>query len=434
VIRALTLAVMLVAQEARPGEEAGPLDREFLVRAVLEQNPTIEAARRGWQAALQRQPQAAALEDPMLSYSFGPLSIGSDTARYGEVVRLSQRLPFPGTLRLRGEVARAEAEAVQHSYEAVRRRLALMTSLLFDEAYVVERALEINEEHIGLLEEFKRIATVRYAAGLAAQQDPLQAEVEVAHLLHRRVVLSAARKVVSARINALLHRRPEAPLAPPPRSLSPSAPQVLALDRLEEEAVANRPELQASAASVRARRSAVDLKKRAFYPDFELMTSYNSMWNDADHRLMMGVGINLPIRRGRIRAGVAEAEALLAGAESERAGREDEVRSEVRQAAARLEEAQHVVELYRSRLLPASADQVRAARSGFETGRNSFLALIEAEKNQRTVELGHQQSRADFETCRAQLDHALGRVPGLGEPSPVRAESPAAPGLEGGLR
>ena len=170
-----------------------PLERGTLVKAVLERNPTLGAARHAWQASLQRVSREDSFDDPTVSYSFGPLSIGADDARYGQVVRLTQHLPASGTLRLRGEVARAEAEVARHGYRAARLGLAHMAALLFDDYYYVNRAIEINEEHVLLLEDFKRIATARYAAGTATQQDPLQAEVEVAHLHHRRIVLAARR-------------------------------------------------------------------------------------------------------------------------------------------------------------------------------------------------------------------------------------------------
>jgi outer membrane protein TolC len=71
------------------------------------------------------------------------------------------------------------------------------------------------------------------------------------------------------------------------------------------------------------------------------------------------------------------------------------------------------VRLFRDRLLPAARDQVGAARSGFETGRNSFLALIDAERNLRNVELGYEEALASLGHRRAELDRALGRIPGL---------------------
>jgi len=197
------------------------LQRDALVRAVLDRNPSLEAALRGWEAARQREPEVSSLDDPVLSYGFAPLSIGSDNVRYGQRIQLTQRFPYPGRLGLRGEIARAEAEAAGYDYQAMRLQLATMASLLFDDYYFVQRSLEINAEHGQLLGEFQRIATVRYTAGLGAQQDPIQAEVEAAHVLHQDIILQTNRGILVAQINALLHRLPTEHLPPPPMALDP---------------------------------------------------------------------------------------------------------------------------------------------------------------------------------------------------------------------
>ena len=127
---------------------------------------------------------------------------------------------------------------------------------------------------------------------------------------------------------------------------------------------------------------------------------------------MVGASINLPIWRGRLDAAEAEARAKLAQAQSERLRLVDDVRSDVEQTAARLVEMHHIVDLYLGRLLPAARDQVQAARSAFETGRNSFLALIDAERNLRAVQLSYEESLADFHRRRAELVRLLGGLPG----------------------
>ena len=66
--------------------------------------------------------------------------------------------------------------------------------------------------------------------------------------------------------------------------------------------------------------------------------------------------------------------------------------------------------------------QVQAALAGFKTSRNSFLALIDAERNLRTVELKYAGAVTDFHRRSAELDRAVGRLPtGL---SGQRLESP----------
>ena len=390
------------------------LERRELLVAVLDRNPEIDAARAAWRAALERVPQAGSLADPMASYSFAPLSIASSDVRYGDVLRVGQAIPFPGKLDLREEVAAAEAAAAGAGIEEVRLRLATMTALLWDDYWLVERALEINEEHSGLLDSFRSVATNRYATGLVPQQAPLQAEVEAAHLLHEEVVLNARRRVLTAEINALLHRSPDEPLPPPVRELDTRASGYSVPDDFSDlvaAALGERPELLARAAEVEARKAAVELEKLAGKPDFELMTSYNSMWSMSEHRWMVGIGVNLPIWRKRIRAEIAEAEAELDATRSELERTADQVHEDVAVSAERLREAHHVVELYRSRVLPAARDQVQAARSGFETGASTMLDLIDAERSLRTSELRYYETVAAVASRRAELDRALGRLP-----------------------
>ena len=395
------------------------LERGELIDAVLARNPSVEEARLAWRAATERVPQVTSLDDPMLAYAIAPLSIGSigsggDT-RFGQSLEARQRLPYPGKLRRMGDVARAEADAAAEGIEAVRLELAAAASKLYDDAYLVHRALAINAEHQRLMDGYQRVVTARYASGQAPQQAPIRAEVELAHLVHRAMVLATEREVVTARLNALLHREPATPLPPPVAELPlPDLPGALvgAEAELPAAALATRPELARLEAERRARETAVELRELEKYPDFEAMARYSSMWRETEHRWMVGVGVNLPIQRERIDAGVAEAEAELARLDSERERLVDEIGAEVRIAWLRLREAHHVLEIYRDRLIPSAADQVRAALSGFETGQVTFLSLIDAERNQRQVELAYEETLADLYRRGAELDRALGRRPG----------------------
>lgn len=402
-----------VREDEEPFAGASRLERAALVREVLRRNPSVDAARWAWKAALARYPQVTSLDDPMLGYGVAPTSFGSATVNDAHKVDLSQRLPFPGKLSLRGEIALAEAEAAEHDLEAVRLRLATMASLLFDDLYFLDRALALNTEHLQLLEEFLQIATARYEVGKAAQQDPLQAEVERAHLLHREVVLETSRRVAREQVNVLLHRRPDRPLPAPPDSVELPAAEALDRDALVAEALRARPELRSVEAWIGGRESAVALARREFLPDLTLAGSYNTLWQESDLQPFVGLQINVPLRLDRRRAALDEARARLARAESEGDSLKDEIRLGVESGVDRVEEARHVLRLYASRLLPAARNQVEAARAGFETGRNSFLALIEAERNLRTTRLGYEQALADVSRRTAELDRALGRTPGL---------------------
>jgi outer membrane protein TolC len=273
--------------------------------------------------------------------------------------------------------------------------------------------------------------------------------VELTHLVHRDITLGTARSLVVARLNALLHRPPASPLPPPaplgevipppaagaagwPLSAPPAehahaaAADPVRHDALVARALDARPELAGAAAEIEARRLERELAGLERKPDFGVMGTYSSMWRETEHQWMVGVSVSLPVWRERIVAAEAEADAELAAAQARRAALADRVAAEVAQAADLYAEMSHVVELYESRLLPAAYDQLRAARSGFESSQVDFIAVVEAERNLRTVELGFEEARTDRHRRVAALERALGAAPGsLLEPGRAAAE-PAA--------
>jgi cobalt-zinc-cadmium efflux system outer membrane protein len=428
ILPALPGAAQTEAAESDPLAGRGGLERSVLVRTVLERNPSLEAARQAWRAAAARPAQEEALEDPTISYGIAPLSIGSRDVDFGQELRVEQALPYPGLRALRRARAEAEAEAVLSDYRTALLELAATAALLFEDYRLVDRAIAINQEHLQLLRDVQEVAAARYAAGLASQQDPIQAEVEGTELLQRGVELAGEREELAARINALLHRRPGLPLPSPAAGAVEPGPDLASPEALEEAAIAARPEVAGRLAERRARRSGVDLARRERRPEFAVMGSFNSMWTDAEHRWMVGAVVSLPLWRGRLDAAEAEAQARLAQAESDFDHLETEIRADVRARFARLAEARRRIELFKDRLLPAVRDSIQAARAAFETGQSSFLTVIDAERGLRRAELGYEQAVADLRRRQVQLDRAVGRLP---EGSHPDFPSPAAPGTVG---
>ena len=408
-----------VASVARPPDEqalTGPvLGRGGYVRAVMERNPTIESARQSWRAAIARVRSSGALPDPMVTLEAAPLTVGSSRTSLGYIASVSQELPWFGKLSLDASVARAEADAAGSDFEATRRELALTAALLYDRYFVAVRSLEVNTEHVALMRELEAGATAQYESGRASAQDPLQAEAELTHMEHDAVILASDRDVAMAQMNELLHRDPESPLPPPSKELAAPARVQGAggARRLKEEAVQQRPEIKAARLHARAEEARAHRAERESYPDVTVMTSYNSMWDAPEQRWMVGVGFNVPIQVGRRAGAVEEARSARARFESDAAAFTDKARTEVVVALKRLDEARHVLHLYDERLLPIARQEVDAARAGFITSRNDFVAVVAAEKNLRSVELEYQVALAGLDQRRAELDRALGRIPGL---------------------
>src|SRR3954470_801823 len=101
--RLLASAALAFAASARAAEPAldsgGSLDQALLVRAVLERNPGVEAARQAARAADDEAPQVGALDDPTLSLTASPVSFIDTPIGYS--VQIGQMFPLGGKLRLR---------------------------------------------------------------------------------------------------------------------------------------------------------------------------------------------------------------------------------------------------------------------------------------------------------------------------------------------
>jgi outer membrane protein TolC len=391
-------------------ERAERLERGAFVRAVLDNNPSIESARQGWRAALARVRQAGSFEDPMLELQLAPLSVGATGVPLGYEAMLSQRLPWFGKRSLDASVAAAEAEAQHSDYEGTRRELAMTAATLYDQYFVAYRALDVNAAHVKLMSAMRDAATAQLASGRGSSQDALQAEAELAHLEHDAVVLQSQREILTAQMNELLHRAPEAALPPPVDALPMSAPQAKLSGA---EGLSQRPDIAAARQRARAEQAKADRAERDAYPDFTLSTSYNSMWDMPEHRWMIGLGFNLPIWSGK-RGGMAdEARAMRARFDGEAARLSDAARTQVFVSLKRIEESEHVLRLFETRLLPIARERIDAARAGFVTGQTPFTAVIEAEKSLRGLELEYQAARAERSSRQAELERALGRIPGL---------------------
>lgn len=393
---------------------AGELSRSEFVAAVLHFNPSIAAARASLRAARARVRQAGALDDPRLEGSFAPLSIGSSAVRFGFEVAVRQNLPWFGKRSLEQEAMADEATASASDFDMARRELAMTALLLYDQYYVALRSLEINRQHVDLLQSLQVAATSQFEAGRGSAQDALQAEAELTHLERDAVVLESERDVVTAQLNELLHRDPDARLPPPVVELVPhTEPDLRNPTLLEKEAIARRSEISAARSHARAQAAKAEVAEREAYPSFSVATSYSTMWAMPEHRWMVGAGINIPLPNERRAGMIEEAHAARAQYESEVDRMSDMAKTQVHVALRKVQESKQVLQLFQTRLLPVAHDQVDAALAGFIASQTSFTAVVDAEKNLRTTELDQKLAQADCDRRQGELARALGRIPGL---------------------
>src|ERR1035438_4932153 len=100
---------------------------ENLVREALQKNPAVQSALHMVEAQRRRVPQAKTLPDPTASVSWmgniRPFSVQTGDPSSYSGVEAMQMLPYPGKLKLRGEIASKEDDPGSSDLEAIRRRV-----------------------------------------------------------------------------------------------------------------------------------------------------------------------------------------------------------------------------------------------------------------------------------------------------------------------
>src|SRR5262249_15485543 len=247
--RALVLPALPLAAtggEPAPAPRPAELSVDVLIREVLERNPSLAQMEAAWQAASARVPQVMSLDDPMFGTALAPAAWGSREVNGGYRIELSQKFPFPGKLRLRGENARLEAGAAGSDVDDMRLALIELTKQAYVDYYLAHRARTVNEENLKLLLGLRKKAQTRAVNLLKHCQEVRQTEIELGRQRERLLELEQNRKVALARLNTLMSRPPEETLPPPPERLEVGL-ALAPVERLRESALARRPDLQALA-------------------------------------------------------------------------------------------------------------------------------------------------------------------------------------------
>jgi outer membrane protein TolC len=394
------------ADSVSPFGTTGELTVQLLVPEVLARSPSLAQMIAAWQAAQARYPQVTSLEDPMFTAMVAPASFGSNAAEAGYRLEVSQKYPFPGKLNLRGETALAEARAAGNEVEDMRLQVVESAKHAFYEYFLVARAIAVNFQGLDLLQKFRESIQSRYEKGLVPRQDLDLADVEVGRQRERGLTLERMRQVAIARINTLMHLPPELPLPLPPRQLSLEA-AIPCVGFLRAQALNRRPDLLALAARLAAANAALASALREYYPDIEAVAAYDTMMGNGPMRDLapqIGIRVNLPVRKARRGAAVAEAQARIAQRRAELNSRTDQVLLQVQEAYVQVLESEKVVHLYENTILPAARRNVEAARAAYTAGKIPALSLIDAQRAQVNLLDRWYEATADYFRRRATLE------------------------------
>jgi outer membrane protein TolC len=392
---------------APPGRAAeAPPALAALVAEALAQSPDARAVEEELRAARARPEQARALPDPVVSLLY--VNDGWSPS-LGEMPMTtlgfmgSQELPWPGKRDLRERLAERDAAAVAERLERWRLATAAGVRRAFWGLVLAEETLLVLVDQEAVAGKAEATARARYAVGQGAQQDVLRAQVEITRFEALRAEQEAAVEARLAELARLVGREVGRGVASDVRlALRAEARDP---ESLVAEAEARLPEARAAAAALERESLAIDLAHRDFKPDLTVQAGYMNR-GGLDPMWQAGVGVTLPLARGRRHAAVAEAEARRAAVGRQAEALRAQVRFRTRERVAQLRAAERMALVYEAGLVPQAQLAYEAAIASYQAGKVPFLSVLEALSTYYRDRLDHLRLLAAHEEIRVAIDEA----------------------------
>ena len=385
------LPAFAVAEQANPpdahevqgkpaGTETPPINLEYLMGQMLAANPELQAARKRWEAMQKRPGQESALPDPTVRLGWSSAGapypgagLGVDpNANLG--VEISQMLPFPGKRGLRGAIAQQAVRAESFMFQGTELNLVSRLKSAFYELQFTYAAIDVLSRNKTLLERLAKLAENRYTVGQATQQDLIKSQIELSLIEERLLEMERSKGSIGAEINSLLNRDVSSSLGrPEPPGEIPAPPP---LESMQKNAMDSSPMLRAQRATIDSRRLGLDLSRRDYYPDFEVMGGYfnqGSMKDMWEFRVQM----NIPIFFARKqRLGVEEAGARLSETQRTYQAQEQMISYRIKDQYLAAENSRKLMDLYSKRIIPQASLALESSLTSYSTGSIDFLSVL----------------------------------------------------------
>ncbi len=384
-----------------------------LVKEAQQSNPRVIAALRAWQAASQVPSQVSTLPDPQINIQH--VSAGTpvpfndfNTVEMTYVgVGISQDFPYPGKLRLRGEVASRQAAALRDQMESVRRAVAEQVKVIYYRLSYVQKTLHILARDQQLLGQIEKIAEARYRVGQGNQQDVLKAQLELTKLLRDITEYREQRGSLEAQLKEVLNR-PADSADITAETLTETALPFSSDDLLSLVRTGN-PDVSAQQEAVRSRSLGVELARKDFYPDFNVQYMWEKTGAPFPDRYGISFGIKIPIYHSRRQQPeLAQAAAELNQSRREYEAQVQQAYFDVKDQYLAADADAKVLKIYREGLIPQAAATFQAGLAAYQSGQQDFQTLISSFLDVLNLDTEYWRTLAAHETALARLERLTG--------------------------
>src|SRR5487761_1013172 len=407
---ALVLATAFSAFGQTPAAST-PTPLSQLLAEAGANNPQISGANYGVRAARQMAPQVTTLPDPKFTYQ--QFSVGSPKPFAGYTnsdfsyvgIGASQELPYPGKLRLRGEMAQRDADIKERERDATSASVADAVKANYLQLAYLQMTLGLLTENRYVLDQLIQDATAHYQVGEGLQEDVLQAQVERTKIVREITMHHEQMGQIEANLKGLLHRDQDSPDIVT-EGLSESSLRYASTELLQMVREHN-PQVLVDSSAISKQDTALASAQREGKPDFSLGYMYQNTDRKYRDYYMLTFNLHLP-RRARVNAEVSEAAEMLTQSKETLDAHLQQQLAQVKQGYVTATSDEELLKEYREGLVPQSDAAYRATLNAYAANRDQFTHVLLYFVNVLNLKLDEAQVLADHETALAHLETLTG--------------------------
>jgi cobalt-zinc-cadmium efflux system outer membrane protein len=361
---------------ARPAGQ--PVSLAELQQTALANSPAVHRAQDDAQAALGPVIQAGLRPNPTVGYQVDQWHFGLDSGQQGML--FNKVFKFPGKLSLAQMVAGYD---YLNAVVAVRRAqvdVIAKVRTAFFAALVAQKGVETNRALVELADETYRLQLKQLVGGEAAGYEPLQLYAQAVQTRNALAQSEAAYRTASKQLAAAIGE-PDMPPALVSGRADAVAPAV-DVDHAAAAMLDAHTDLLTARNAIRQAEVNLRLQLRQPYPDLQANATLQYDVPAQNMQLGLQLGIQLPVW-DRNQGNIHQARWTIARANEDLRARENDLRSQLADAAGRYETNRVAVENYRDKIIPNLTRAYRAMVRRFqeEPAKVAFNDIVVAQQN-----------------------------------------------------
>ena len=392
----------------------GQSDLEGYLKFAAENNPGLRAKFNDYLAAMEKVPQVGALPDPTVAFGYFIQPVETRVGPQEWRFNLAQSFPWFGLLGAKDDVATELANAKYEDFENTKANLFFEVKTAYYNYYFIEKAIEITEENMEILNIFKRLSLVKIEAGNASVVDELRVELELNDLENQLALFRDTKYVLQVKFNNLLNTDEQAPITVPATLWQDELPEGQ-LNILDEIYASNH-QLKAIEHRLNAFVNQEEVATKEGLPKFNIGLSYTivgendmstAVDNGNDAFVFPSVGISIPLYRKKYKAMVKEAEYLQEGEILRREDKKNDLTTIYENTSKDFNDGDRRIALNKKQSEIAKK-VLDILITSYSTDAKDFEEVLRIERQLLKYELSYQRALADKNAAVAFIYYLLG--------------------------